>query len=273
MKAYYAVLTFYQEHKIAVRIAGAGVVGLLVVVIVSKSIISAKAKDRYPELNDKVIENYVDEKTYEKENDIISVSADESPGDDISWNSYIDVDFGELSKINPEIKGWIFFEDENISYPLLYSGDNEKYLDIGYDGEPLDRGSIFIDGRNNPDLEDTHTIIYGHNMRDGQMFGRLKQYERDPEYYSEHRYFQILVPDAKYRYEIIGYEQAPEDSDRYRVEFSSQTDADRFMEELDAVNMDKIQLGRGDKIITLSTCTSDDDTRFLVHAVRIDFSR
>lgn len=259
MKAYSAALAFYQDHTKAVRISVAAAAGLLVVLIVSGSIISARAKDKYPDLSGEVVE--------------ITAEDGAKDGGTVSWDNCIDVDFGELSGINPEIRGWLFFEDENISYPLLYSGDNEKYLDTGYDGKPLDRGSIFIDGRNDPDMEDIHTIIYGHDMRDGQMFGKLEKYEEDPEYYKGHRYFQILLPEARYRYEIIGYEHAPADSSRYRIEFSNQAAADSFMDELDEVNKDGIRLGRGDKIVTLSTCDLDDDSGILVHAVRIDFSR
>lgn len=56
MKAYSAVLGFYQEHTRAVRIVGIAAVGILFVIIASRCILSAKAKDRYPELNDKVVE-------------------------------------------------------------------------------------------------------------------------------------------------------------------------------------------------------------------------
>ena len=87
-----------------------------------------------------------------------------------SWYDILEVDFEGLQEVNPEVSGWIFFENEEISYPVLYSGDNEKYLKKGYNGKTTAAGSIFIDGRNNPDLSDAYTLIYGHNMQNLSMF-------------------------------------------------------------------------------------------------------
>ena len=62
------------------------------------------------------------------------------------WYDQIQVNFGELTKLISEIVGWIHFENEDIDYPILYSGDNDKYLRKTYDGNDATAGSIFLDG-------------------------------------------------------------------------------------------------------------------------------
>ena len=128
------------------------------------------------------------------------------PEDDANaWYHDIDVDFAGLKEQNEDIVGWIYFEDEeSISYPLLYSGD-DYYLRRNYLKEEEIAGSIYIDGNNNPDLSDAHTLIYGHNMRNLSMFGKLKFYKTEEGYFENHRHFQLITETGAYRYEIFAY--------------------------------------------------------------------
>ena len=66
-------------------------------------------------------------------------------------------------------------------------------------------GSIYIDGNNSPDLDDAHTLIYGHNMRNLSMFGKLKFYKTEEDYFENHRHFQLITETGVYRYEIFAY--------------------------------------------------------------------
>ena len=95
--------------------------------------------------------------------------------------------FDELREENPDIVAWIRSDDpENtgIDYPVFYSGDNEKYLRRDLYGKSHIAGSIFLEGLNRPDFTDYYTVIYGHNMNDGSMFGGLKKY-RKKEFWEE----------------------------------------------------------------------------------------
>ena len=49
--------------------------------------------------------------------------------------------------------------------PVLYSGDDEKYLRTDIYGNQTIAGCIFMEGMNTPDFQDYHTILYGHNMK------------------------------------------------------------------------------------------------------------
>ena len=189
------------------------------------------------------------------------------------WYNDISVDFDELSNINKDIAGWIYFENNDISYPVMYSGDDETYLRKSFDGTNSIAGSIFMEGINNPEFTDVNTIIYGHNMRNLSMFGLLKKYTRDDKYYDSNKYFQIITPNYAYRYLIFAYETVDEDSDIYQISFNNDSDFESYIDTIRTMSEKEtdVDVRSGDKIVTLSTCsTLSSDKRFVVHAVRVD---
>lgn len=93
------------------------------------------------------------------------------------WYELATVDIKGLQKKYSDIVGWIFFEDGLISYPVMQADDNDKYLYTTYNGRESKAGSIFMETTHSGDFSDTHTIIYGHNMKNLSMFGRLKHYK------------------------------------------------------------------------------------------------
>lgn len=190
---------------------------------------------------------------------------------DIPWYEKKTVDFASLQKQNPDIVGWIFFENERISYPLLYSGDDVTYLYHAADKSKSDAGSIFVEGANHPDFEDCYTIIYGHNMRDLSMFGKLRYYRQKSGYDKTHAFFQILTKDNAYRYQIFAYSQVDAHSWVYRVPYASDEVFGEFIKKLYANSMTdtNVQANPTDKIVTLSTC-AQTGKRLVIHAVRVD---
>lgn len=193
---------------------------------------------------------------------------------EIPWYRRIRVNFERLKERNPEVVGWIFFENESISYPILYSGDNTKYLQKSLDGKRASAGSIFMDGGNTPDFEDSRTVVYGHNMKDLSMFGKLKYY-REKDYYEEHQYFQILVEGTVYRYRIFScFEVSETETEICRVNFTSENDFADLIDELQnrsirSVRDTGIEVDKDDKVVTLLTCYTTGN-RTLVSAVRVD---
>ena len=187
----------------------------------------------------------------------------------IPWYQLISVDLEGLQKKYPDIVGWIFFEDGLISYPVMQADDNDKYLYTTYDGKESKSGSIFMETTHSADFSDTHTIIYGHNMKNLSMFGRLKYYKTKSEYYDEHQYFQIFCGDEILRYQIFAYQEVGIDSFVYRESFTSARVLSNRLLANSMVNSG-LNIEDDDKVITLSTCTVDDDHRFVVSAVLIE---
>ena len=94
------------------------------------------------------------------------------PDENTSYLKQLDIP--ALQEVNSEVIGWIYIPDTEISYPLLHTQDNETYLHAAWDGTENVAGSIFLETQCSTDLTDFNTIIYGHNMRNGSMFGALK---------------------------------------------------------------------------------------------------
>ena len=79
--------------------------------------------------------------------------------------------------MNPNVIGWIEIPGLSISYPVVQGTDNAYYLHHLFTGEYNSSGSIFADWHNQPDFADPNTIVYGHNMKNGSMFGTLSHYQ------------------------------------------------------------------------------------------------
>lgn len=185
------------------------------------------------------------------------------------WYELATVDLASLQKRYPDIVAWIFFEDGLISYPVMQGDSNDSYLYTTYNGKESKAGSIFVEETHNADFSDTHTIIYGHNMKNLSMFGRLKHYKTKAGYYEEHAYIQIFRGDEILRYQIFSYQDVPIDSFVYQERFTSAKELASRLLKTSYVNPG-LTIDAEDKIITLSTCTADEDHRLVVSAVLIE---
>lgn len=179
-----------------------------------------------------------------------------------------DVDFAALQGVNPDVVGWIYIEAlDGISYPVVQGEDNEEYLHTTYENNYNFAGTIFIDYENSRDFTDCNTLVYGHNMKNGSMFGQLKKFSEDQTTYEKSKYFWIFTPEKDYRYEIISAYTTGVNSDTYTL---FKGPGDEFQEYLDTIKgyseieTDDTELTIKDRIVTLSTCTGNDATRYVV---------
>ena len=178
----------------------------------------------------------------------------------------ISVNFEVLQAQNPDIVGWIYCEDTVINYPILQGVDNQQYLRRLYDGTKSTLGSIFLDYRNLSDFTDLNSLVYGHNIRSGQMFASLSSY-REQSYYEEHPQMWLLTPDRAYRIDLIAGLVVSSDSDLYGI----YSYPEELLEGLEyAVSHSTFDAGVTDlaaveRIVTLSTCSYEfDDARYVV---------
>ena len=118
------------------------------------------------------------------------------------WTSPLEINFDELKSINQDVAGWLYMEAlPNINYPIVQGSDNDFYLHHTYKKESIFAGSIFVDCKNTKDFSDQNTIVYGHNMKNGSMFGTLKQYKLQ-ETIDKSPYFWVITPKEAYKYKI-----------------------------------------------------------------------
>ena len=112
------------------------------------------------------------------------------------------VDFDQLVTANNDIVGWLYIPDTNVNFPIVKGEDNYVYLHADYLGRYNFAGSIFMDYRCNSKFKDRETMLYGHNMHSGAMFGRLKKFD-DEDYLKAHKEVYVLIPGNKYiRYTV-----------------------------------------------------------------------
>lgn len=182
----------------------------------------------------------------------------------------MELDLAKLRETNEDVLGWIHIPDSPVDFPMMKSVDNADYLNTTWDGVSSIMGSIFLECRNSHDLSDFNTLIYGHNIKGGKMFGSLHYY-RDQAYQQTHPFVYIVTDEGVRRYEIFAAYEAPVTSDTYRLYFE---DDARKLSSLEhyigsSVWNTDTEVGVEDHILTLSTCTGTGryETRWVVQAV------
>ena len=182
---------------------------------------------------------------------------------DVSWPQ---VDFEHLLQINPDVVGWIYIENTDINFPVVQAADNEYYLTRMVDGTWNSSGSIFLDASAAADLSDQHSIIFGHNMKNGTMFASLMNY-KDLAYFEEHPEILLLTPTCNYLIRIFSGHVADASVNAWEREF----DDIRFEDWLSAVTEKSVFLAEhqpqsDNLIVTLSTCSYEfSNAKFLIH--------
>lgn len=181
------------------------------------------------------------------------------------------VDFESLQEVNSDVVGWIYCEETVINYPVLQSGDNVKYLRRLYTGKYATGGSIFVDGINRRNFRDAVSILYGHKMRNGTMFGTL-MYWGDQAYLDEHPVFWLLTPEQDYRIDVLGCATVSAYSDAYTVYQEPGEALDRFMaDKLSQLEVSSSVVPEaGSRYVIMSTCSYVyEDARFILYGLLV----
>ncbi|MBQ8830993.1 MAG: class B sortase [Oscillospiraceae bacterium] len=205
------------------------------------------------------------------DSDMKTAEADKAPvsaekTDDTVWPV---VDFEKLQAINPDIVAWIFIEGTNINYPVVQADDNSRYLNRLFDGTVNSAGTIFMDYRNEAELSDRNTVLYGHNMKNGTMFHQVTDY-MDQEFFNEHPVCLIVTPEGNYKLEFFAGYVTNMNSDAWKLEFESDEEFGLWLE--NAVSKStfngNVQPTAQDRVVTFSTCTYEyNDARYVLLGV------
>ncbi|MBR3423475.1 MAG: class B sortase, partial [Clostridia bacterium] len=110
--------------------------------------------------------------------------------------------FDTLRAINPDIRAWLTVEGTKIDYPVLQGKDNVYYMNRDVYLDTSLAGSIFLDSRNSGNFTDPYTIIYGHHMDRGLMFGDLDLF-LDKDFFDEPRKVTITTENGDLEYRIL----------------------------------------------------------------------
>ncbi len=188
------------------------------------------------------------------------------------------INFEALQAENPEICAWIQVDGTIIDYPILQSGINTEedfYLTHDMNGAQKKAGAIYIQQLNDKDFSDPNTLIYGHNMLNGTMFGTLKRF-RGADFFEQNHYIYIYTPGHILKYEIMSAFAYDDRHILNSFNFKNAVEYQSFLDEcLNPTSVTRrvregVTATTSDKIITLSTCTSNETERYLVVAVLIE---
>ena len=178
----------------------------------------------------------------------------------------IKVDFNVLKNENTDVVGWLYGEGTSINYPVLQSEDNDFYLHRLINKKYNSAGSLFMDFRNNSNLEDNNTIIYGHNMKNNTMFGSLDNY-KNQNYYNNHKNMFYFTSEKNYLVKIFFGQTISVDSDIYSLSKIDENEIKNLLNSSD-FKSEKINFTEYSKFITLSTCAYDfDGARYILIGV------
>ena len=177
-----------------------------------------------------------------------------------------DIDFAALSKINPDVIGWLYYKDMHIDYPVVKGSDNETYLSKLFDGRWGGCGTLFADCITEAPFEQFNTVVYGHHMRDGSMFAQLKKL-KDPEFWKEHPQLELITPEGKYHLEIWAFLNQPSDSGIYETNINDEEKKAGYIalaEQMSDYTTD-VEVTTADRLVVLSTCAYEyQDARYIV---------
>ena len=186
----------------------------------------------------------------------------------------VPVDFKKLKKVNSDIYAWINIPNTPIDYPILCNQDNAFYLNRNVEKERSVYGSIYTEDYNSTDFSDFNTLVYGHNMKNGTMFGSLKKF-RGAKFFEENRYINVYMENRILKYEIFAACTWDNKHILASRNFSIAENRTAYLEEIMAVrSMDSqfkrdISVTADDRIITLSTCMNNKNKRFIVSGVLV----
>ena len=182
-------------------------------------------------------------------------------------------EFKELTEINDDTIGWITIAGTSIDYPIVQASDNSYYLTHACTGDESKYGSIFMDYHNAADFSDDHTILYGHNMKNGSMFHDLNEYN-SRDFLDEHIYIEVRSQDVYRKWAIFSTYSTKPDFNYLQTEFDSRKEYSNFLQALlshSEFSNEKVQVTARDKILTLSTCSDDlENGRRVVHSKLVE---
>ncbi len=186
------------------------------------------------------------------------------------------VDFASLQAINPDVYAWITIPGTSVNYPVVQSKtDDGFYVDHDSDKTYNINGAIFSErAYNSTDFSDNVTVLYGHNMKSGAMFGELQSLYWDEEFLRENNEIIIYLPDREIHFEIFAATPYSRMHLLYYYPAQKEKAFEKLIEDiyssrqLSAVLLEDKRPEFGDQVIVLSTCLSGDNSyRYLLMGV------
>lgn len=171
---------------------------------------------------------------------------------------------------NPDYVGYIYIDGTNVNYPIVQRTTEEYkefYLKHNFLGQEAKAGAIFLDYRcvMGGENQSTNMVIYGHNMQDESMFGQLKKYRDNEDYYRKHPIIQVSSRYETSLYKIFSVfleDVSVTNSEQFQyynqIGFNSEEEFYAYANgcKQRSIISNDVDVKYGDKLVTLSTCSS-----------------
>lgn len=184
-----------------------------------------------------------------------------------------------LSQQNPDIKAWLKIDETSINYAVCQGENDSYYLNHNQRGKKSRYGAIMM--LSNDDISrkngDKNIVIFGNNMKDGTMFGSLKEY-RKLEYFKVHPTIKLFYGDNQENYVIfsvmlVGSVSDDTDYKPYKSYFANEEEFNNWYAETRSRSIinTTVKAEHGDNILTLVTVANDfNGARLVVMAKKVD---
>lgn len=183
--------------------------------------------------------------------------------------------FAELRAINPDVCAWLTLTNTRIDYPVLQGENNLTYINTDVYGDFALAGSIFLDSGCDRTFQGAYSLLYGHHMENGRMFGDLDLYKNE-EFFDENTTGSLILQERTYDLEIFACLLVPSSEDAIFDTQQWRADIDGLLDFVSSnamyVRQDMVDdmraSDKGTQLLAMSTCASEyTDARTIIMAV------
>ena len=179
------------------------------------------------------------------------------------------IDFDSLKKKNSDTVAFIKVNNTSINHIVVKGNDNDYYLHHNFNKKWSGAGWVFADYHNKLDESDKNIVIYGHSMKDGTMFGTLRNVVKKEWYENKNNYLiDFVTPNGEYTYQVFSVYVIKEENYYINTKIKNNKEFNKFVNRLKSRSKYNfnVNVDGNDKILTLSSCYDNIDRRVVLHA-------
>lgn len=195
---------------------------------------------------------------------------------DIVFPEGLQLKYAKLYAQNTDFVGYLTAEGSDLDSPIVQGETDEEYVEKNFNGEYTKYACPFVTSSNKISELDGNTVIYGHRMRDGSIFGTLDQF-RTLEGYKKAPVITFNTLYRDYSFKIIGAMITnidPKDDNGYVFTYywtnlNNELNQTAYLNQLSQRSLydTGVDVLPSDKLLTLSTCCKDfENGRFVIVA-------
>jgi len=195
---------------------------------------------------------------------------------DVIFPVDLQLKYARLYATNQDFVGYLSAEGVKLSLPIVQTDNDDDYMNKNFYGKSTKYGCPFVTHLNNITELDMNTVIFGHHMNNGTVFGALDAY-KSIEGFKKAPVITFNTYNKDYKWKVIAafVTNAYEKDDNgyiFRYYFTSLSTQERYAAFLNELSQRSlydtgVDVLPTDKILTLSTCSHEfTDARFVVVA-------